>query len=262
MLDDVITQVIQDMKNDIDEIIEKYQGADKKNRKMKGAIGELVIGRAIKYTLFDMGFNYHPNNFWIESQFGANENNQGGMDFKVTITSENYEFVLLVEAKNWDDYKTKISRDTFRDEILLRFLRVDRHHRCNWLTTMNMNNINDIQDYCDRYGMHIIPLDILLDEDTDYYEILDPLIRSFVTEFSNYVKSIIPAEVLDDIEYSKETDGLTITECLKRGIPDRIIMRKFDVNQQNLDVLKSKMRRKGEKIVYKRSREGKQIERL
>jgi hypothetical protein len=259
MLNEVINHLVKDMTHDIENIITKYEGKD---RKIKGDIGELFIGRAMKYTLLDMGYRCHPNHFWIQPQYGADENNQGGIDFKVTIRTTSNTYVFLVEAKNWADYPTSITPSTFRTEILDRFTSIDPLHNYRWIVTMNQGNISDISEFCSTHGIHVIPLDMQLTPDLDYNKILEQEIRGFVTEFGRYIQSVILLDNNSGSPTEEQLDMPTIRNYLRKGIPDKIILSKFHMKQQNLDVIKSKMRKNGEDIVYKRSEHGKQIKDL
>lgn len=262
MLDEVIAYLVDDMSQDIQEIIERYQGRDPHDRKMKGDIGEIFVGRSIKYALLNMGRRYHPSDFWIETQIGADpETNQGGIDFRLTVTyNDGRKYVFLIEAKNWDERSRSIISQTFEVNILDRFVRVDSNHESFWVITMNRGNIEGIADGCRENDIHIIPLDYQLTADLDYNEILEPVIRSFIVEFSRYVREILHEDDHEDIEDIQQER--TIIEFVMRGVPDRIIIRKFGISTENLEVIKSKLRREGVDIVYRRSKDGKQIKEL
>ncbi len=63
MLEDVIDQILHEMDIEIRNISAKYRDAPSdRKKKMDGDIGEMFVGRAIKFGLMDFGFDYGHTN--------------------------------------------------------------------------------------------------------------------------------------------------------------------------------------------------------
>lgn len=265
-LDVVIDAVIGSIQGEID----SYQDMYPDDNVRKGKIGELFFGRAVKYCLLDMGYYYNTgggeSSFWIERQINADKKEEGGIDFRVTVVDGNEEkYTFLLESKNWADYKTKISPNTFKKEILDRFTRIDRKHHCIWVVTMNKGNIDDILPLCKKYEIDIISVDCQLTTDMNFNEILKPLIRSFIDNFQrmiiNYIDESKQAKSISN-ESKNKSDKDRIIKYIREGVPDQIIIKKFSTTAEYIQKIKSQMRKDGEEIIDRRSKEAKHLRKL
>jgi|WetSurMetagenome_2_1015567.scaffolds.fasta_scaffold101524_2 hypothetical protein len=262
MLEDVIEQILHEMDAKIKRLAYKYKDADKeRKKKMYGDIGETFVGRGIKFGLMDFGFDYGrtdtPCSFRITRQYGADSNGLHGVDFKVDIKDENNEMhTVLVEAKNWGDYL--ISSDMFINQILPRFTDVDKKHECYWFVTLNCASYRSILFSCMMHGINVIPLEGKITETSDLNEFIRPAIESFVNSFCQSILRIIQCEKCikpapDKMDLPTKTDK--IKYYLRKGYPDRIICLKFNITQGHLSKIKNQMKKDGEWILDRRSKE-------
>lgn len=264
MFEHIIAHIIAEMGSDIQDIQERYED----NRIRLGKIGELFVGRAIKYTLIDKGFSptraNRPCTFSIERQYRANKQGEHGIDFKVDIRdSKNQLHIFLVESKNWGTYP--VTPMMFRDEILSRFNECGRGHGWIWVVTLNQMHIEDVGDLCNQNNIKIIRLDGQLTPEPNVEEILEPAIRSFVTNFIELIGEhfncngcIKPSP--EEMSFNKHIDE--IREYLRRSVPDKVICRKFKISPGYLSKIKSEMRAKGEDILDRRTKEASHYKRL
>jgi hypothetical protein len=262
MLEDVIDEILLEMDARIKHISESYKGAtEERKRKMYGDIGETFVGRSIKYGLMDIGFvNRHSEvtcSFRITPQYGADSKRMHGIDFKVDIKdAHNKSRTFLVESKNWGTYE--IGPSQFNEQILPRFTKVDQKHECKWIVTLNRAHIKILEELCSQNHIEIIPLEGKLTPESNIDEILEPAIRSFVREFVVLIERHINCDECKkpapkDMGFKYHIDE--IREYLRRGVPDRVICRKFKINPTNLSKIKSGMRAKGEHILDRRTKE-------
>jgi len=260
MLEDVIDQILFEMDSKIKSISNKYKGASKQHKnKMYGDIGEMFVGRCIKFGLMDFGFDYgridKKCSFKIKRQYGADSNGLHGVDFKVDIKDENNKlYIVLVEAKNWNDYP--VTFDMFLEQILSRFEDVDKSHKCHWFVTLNKTSSEDIQFICDIFHIEPIILEGKITESSDLNEFIRPAIDSFVNGFCKSILDIIKCEKcikpsVDKMNLRNKTDK--IKYYLRKGYPDRIICLKFNIKQGHLSKIKSQMKKDGEWIMDRRS---------
>jgi len=262
MLEDVIDQILHEMDARIKDISDKYKGATKKRKnKMYGDIGEVFVGRAIKFGLMDFGFDYGRTDkdcsFRITSQYGADSDRLHGVDFKVDIKDEDNKLhTVLVEAKNWNDYP--VTTEMFFTQILPRFTDVDEKLECHWFVTINKKCNEDILLLCDMFDITPIPLEGKITESSDLNEFIRPAIESFVNCFCQSILHIIKCEKCikpstDKMNLRTKTDR--IKYYLRKGYPDRIICLKFDITQGLLSKIKNQMKKDGEWILDRRSKE-------
>jgi len=263
MLEDVIDQILHEMDGEIKDISAKYKGAtERRKKKMYGDIGEIFVGRGIKFGLLDFGFDYGhidtPCSFRITSQYGADSNRENGVDFKVDIKDENNEMhTVLVEAKNWNDYP--VTTEMFNTEILARFTDVDEKHEWHWFVTINKKcNKGILLLLCYLNDITPIPLEGKITESSDLNEFIRPAIESFVNSFCRLILYTIKCEKCikpspDKMNLRTKTDR--IKYYLRKGYPDRIICLKFNIKQSHLSKIKSQMKKDGEWILDRRSKE-------
>jgi len=262
MLEDVIEQMLHEMDAKIKRLAYKYKDADKeRKKKMYGDIGETFVGRAIKFGLMDFGFDYgHTKkacSFRITRQYGADSNGLHGVDFKVDIKDENNKLhTVLVEAKNWGDYR--ISSDMFINQILPRFTDVDKKHECYWFVTLNRASYTDINFSCWIHRINVIPLEGKITETSDINEFIKPAIESFVNSFCQSILRIMQCEkcikpASDKMDLPTKT--ARIKYYLRKTYPDKIICLKFGIKQGHLSKIKSQMKKDGEWILDRRSKE-------
>jgi hypothetical protein len=263
MLDDIIEYVLREMDTRIKAISDKYKNAIEEGKKqMDGYIGEMFVGRAIKYGLLDIGFHSNstkePCTFWITPQYNADSNKRHGIDFKVDIRDANNRVhTYLIESKNWGCHY-EITPKMFLDEILPRFTTCDANHKWNWYVTMNKRNIPKIVIPCIKNRIGIIPLRGKLTESSDINKIIKPAIKSFVIGFIALIKKDIDCEKCKKLSPEKmnlltKTDK--IKQYLREGYPDKTIRLKFNITQGNLSKIKSQMKQDGEWILDRRSKE-------
>jgi len=263
-----IERIIKNVISFINEEIEFYQKRYPKNNIRLGKIGELIVGRAVKYSLIGMGYRYKPgreeSSFWIERQINADEKEEGGVDFGVTVIDDNnkkYEF--LIESKNWADYKSKITPDTFKREILNRFTGVDKNHECIWVVTMNKGNIKDIKSLCGEHHIDIIPLDGQLSTEINLDTLLEPSIKSFINNFNGLINQYIGENKSNKgVNRSAKFTLDEIKSFIERGVPDQIIIKEFEITRKYLYKIKSLMRGEGKKIIDRRSKEADDLRKL
>lgn len=235
-LDDVIEPVIEDILYEFPDIIKDYNENEESNK--EGDIGELVFGRAIKYSLLEIGLMYNendiPGSFWIKHYKSRNQkrpkDERRGPDFRVEIIDNKMnKHVFLIESKNWDGYDYKVPHSTFKDSILDRFLLHDPKHKCFWITTMNKGNVDDIIDDCKKHGIVILPIDCKITQDftkDDLKPIIISFVHHFTTIFSCYFGGLPNKPYEKSIaDYETPTEGLRL--YLKYGVPDKIIHKVF-----------------------------------
>jgi hypothetical protein len=264
MLEQVITHIIAEMKSDIQDILRQNED----NRIRLGKIGELFVGRAIKYSLIDKGFSYTETNrrctFSFKRQYGADSPGEHGVDFKVDIRdSSNKLHVFLVESKNWGTYT--ITPAVFNEEILSRFTGCDPEHRWHWMVTLNRIHIEDVGDLCNLNHIEIIPLEGQLRPQPNIEEILEPAIRSFVSNFIGLIGGHFTCNECEKPAPEKrevKTQIDEIREYIRRGVPDNVICRKFKISPTYLSKIKSMMRAKKEHIIDRRTKEANHYKKL
>ena len=262
MLDDVIEHVLQEMDSKIKAIADEYKNATAEGkRKMDGDIGEVFVGRAIKYGLFDIGFiKRHTEedcSFKITPQCGADSTRTHGIDFKVDIRdAHNKSHTFLVESKNWGTYE--IGPSQFYEEILPRFTDCDPEHKWNWMVTLNRKHIEILVELCGQNRIEIIALEGKLTPESNIDEIVEPAIRSFVRNFNmligehiNCAECMKPAPEGMGFKFPKDK----IREYLRRGVPDKVICKVCHVSPGYLSKIKSEMRAKGELVLDRRTKE-------
>jgi hypothetical protein len=271
MLEDVIEQILHEMDARIKDLAYKYKEANKeRKKKMYGDIGETFVGRGIKFGLIDFGFDYgHTKkacSFRIIPQYGADSSRTHGVDFKIDIKDENNEMhTVLVEAKNWDTYSINI--EMFFTQIWARFNDVDKTHKYHWFVTINKAccNDEDILSLCDIFDIIPISLEGKITETSDLNEFIKPAIESFVNSFCQAILRIIQCEKCiepapDKMDLPTKTDK--IKYYLRKGYPDRIICLKFNITQGHLSKIKNQMKKDGEWILDRRSKEAEDDKKL
>ena len=263
-----IEGIIKKVTDSINGEIESYEKRYPSINIRLGKIGELIVGRAVKYSLFGLGYHYNNEgerlSFWIKRQINANEKEEGGVDFRVTVIDDNkkkYEF--LIESKNWADYKSKITPNTFKKEILNRFTSADKNHECRWVVTMNKGNIKDIKSLCGEHHIDIIPLDGQLSTEINLDTLLEPTIKSFINNFNGLINQYIGENKSNKGDDRSAKSTLEeIKNLIERGVPDQIIIKEFKIREQYLYKIKSLMRGEGKKIIDRRSKEADDLRKL
>jgi hypothetical protein len=146
----------------------------------------------------------------------------------------------------------------FIKQILPRFTDVDEKHKCHWFVTLNKASKEEIVFLCWFHGIIPIPLEGKITEISDLNEFIKPAIESFVNSFCQAILDIISCEKCikpapDKMDLPTKTDK--IKYYLRKGYPDRIICLKFNIKQGHLSKIKSQMKKDGEWILDRRSKE-------
>ena len=265
MLEDVIDQILHEMDGEIKHISENYKDAtEDRKKKMYGDIGEMFVGRAIKFGLMDFGFDYGhtdtPCSFRITRQYGADSNGLHGVDFKVDIRDGNNQLhTYLIESKNWSSHY-EITPKMFLDEILPRFQRCDSSHQWNWCITMNKRNIPKIAIPCVQNRIGIIPLTQKYTESSDINKVIKPAIKCFIVGFYSSIRKNVNCEkrikpTPDAMNLQTKTDK--IKYYVRQNYPDKIIKSKFNISQRHLSKIKNQLKKDGVHIMDRRSKEAK-----
>lgn len=262
---EVAEHVISDIQSEMNGYNVKYP----KYRKRVGKIGELIIGRTIKYTLFSLNFKPYDMGgactFNIERQLGATDNEEEGVDFGVTVNdAKNRKHIYLIEVKNWSG-RYKVSKDLFKKEILSRYQRIDKEHNTEWVLAIKRNIYEKyIGPLCKDNNISVIHLDTHLTSKSNRYEILESVINDFMrgfTELLYYDIENIECEKL--IQSDDESDRMEeIKEYIKIHLPDRIIRKKFNLTESHLSKIKSELRQKGFDIVDTRTKRAEHFRKL
>jgi len=251
---------INHMLTDLTKMIENTPcSTDEDDRNLKGRIGELVVGRAIKITLLFFGYTFDPHpirsDFNIKRQLNSDENQMGGVDFGMDVSDsrEEHDFILF-EMKNWETYNG-ISQSTFDSKILDRFTGIDVNHENTWVVGINDGNIQYIQNKCVPYNIHIIPLMGQLTRDNISKERLQTYVVSFIRLFGTFLinnfEHIQP--IAEFVDHESKKDGI-IYDVI-RGVPDRVITWKYGVSLQYIAKVKSEARNSGISISDKRTKD-------
>lgn len=267
-LEDVIDSIVDILYEDINKIVKKYPNKNDENWKY-GDIGELIFGRGIKNCLIDMGYdcNYNiPKSFWITPKYKADFNKgKKDIDFYLSIISAgNKETIFLIESKNWKGYKNGVSPDTFNKKILSKFRANDPNHKHIWVVTMNKDNFDSIDEYCQGYGIYVLLIDYKITESVKKDE-LKSIVENFVLEFSNMLRYYFGDGFsrkyfigLDD--YNSKLEG--IKDYLRRGVPEELISRVFNKKIRYIENIKSKMKQEGEHVIDRKTKKGREFRRL
>jgi hypothetical protein len=92
------------------------------------------------------------NTFCLQSK-----KKQGGADFYLRVNYGGEIYRLLIEVKSWK--KLAYCTDKmFRGKILDRYTSVDPEHLYCWVLAINKRNIPVLKEICDRYHIHILPM--------------------------------------------------------------------------------------------------------
>ena len=207
----------------------------------RGRVGELFIGRTMKYILMEYGFRWgeEPCSFIITSHYprvGTTE-----VDFRIDIfDSEGRPHIFYVESKNWrEHYEATPARfDLF---ILHKFTVNDPHHEGLWMVTLNNVHREQIEDLCDAHGIEIIPLDVILTTTTTQttppsVDELTRAMRAFSIRFMELIQN-----QLNGYNCRRQAPR-ELREFLQRGVPELDICSRFGISMAYLQKVKSEMR--------------------
>lgn len=243
MFEQMIEHIIPHLRGDIQFYFNSNPGIENYFNR-RGKIGELFIGRTIKYVLMEYGFNWgeEPCSFTITSHYpreGVTE-----IDFRVDIfDSEGRPHIFYVESKNWDDhYRATPAR--FHLYILSKFTENDPDHEGLWMVTLNNTHREQLEDLCGAHNIEIIPLDVILT--TTRTQIIPPsvdelnrAIRAFSIRFMELVQGQL------DGYHCRRQAPRELIEYVQRGIPDIDICNGFGISMTYLQKVKSEMRKDG-----------------
>jgi hypothetical protein len=166
MFEEMIEHIIPRLRSHIQANFDANPGIENYFNR-RGRVGELFIGRTMKYVLMEYGFSWgeEPCSFTITSHYPREGTNE--VDFRIDIfDSEGRPHIFYVESKNWlDHYNMTPAR--FRRNILSKFTvndPVDQegHHEGYWMVTLNNVHRQQIGNLCEEHGIEIIRLDVIL----------------------------------------------------------------------------------------------------
>lgn len=223
-----------------------------------GNIGQLFVGRALKYSLnLGLGFAYNdskqPSSYCIEQQYGANKDGRHGVDFKVDIVdSLGKQYVFLVEVKNWGDYN--ITPAIFHSEILSRFESVDSDHAFNWMVTLNEVHSSNVRELCFEHNIEIIPLEGQITPEQLLELTIEPAIRSFVNNYVYLIRHHLNLRYHRDAGFQALSNPDKIRYFLRLGVPENIIASKYGMSIKYVWKLKSDMVKHGKEVIVRRGR--------
>lgn len=251
MFRELVDHVVAEMRDDINDVLHDNQMTPNEKR---GRIGELLIGRSMKYILLEYETYLprgEPCHFWIQPQYGA-DGERRGVDFRLDIRdAQNVVHTFLVESKNlMDDYP--LTPATFNDEILTRFTPYDDGHQWTWVVTLNHRHIEDIGQLCRENRIEIVPLDVVLSTDPDIEELTEA-VRAFTTHFTELIERYV------DLRQCITNEPLTIFTLVHKGVPERVIARFLGRDLGYIAKVKSTWKKKGGHPVDRRIKEGKNI---
>lgn len=229
---------------------------------IKGNIGEKFVGFCIYHGLWKLGYSLNLTDslksYNIQHRYRADARGYGGIDFLLTIIDSNgHRHVYLIEVKNWANYI--ITPDTFRDEILSRFTRVDRNRRYNWILVMNARNWRYIRQQCDNeYMFHLrLPRQITYDDVFDI-ELMEDIFMEKIREFCSLV-----SETSNETEYpylavenrGNRTKTDMINQDIRMGICNNVIESRYDTTKEYISRCTSRLRRRFPDLPDRRNRD-------
>lgn len=277
---------IEKLEEQLNEIDRNIQPRDEK----LGEIGEAFVKECMKYYLWERDYRLRlvgNRTFTIRTHFKKKEEDGiRGIDLYLKIRVNGWVYKCFIEVKNWAHYP--ISDNLFNDSILDRFKKHDRKNRRYRILIMNKRNVNDIENNCKAYNIHIIPLK---DHVTSQYiaaMYLEPIVEAFLDDFSRLFDDIINNKIqliensmiekirlimirIGGILYKRTpakkayTSGITktgrIKEDIRKGISPKLIAKKHNTSVEYVNKVKSLMKSKdGEKLVDSRTKEAKIIQ--
>jgi hypothetical protein len=166
MFEEMIEHIIPHLRNDIQIYFGAHPGIENYFNR-RGRVGELFIGRTMKYILLEYGFRWgeEPCSFTITSHYPREGETE--VDFRIDIfDSDGRPHIFYVESKNClDHYAMTPAR--FHRNILRKFTENDPvdqegHHEGHWMVTLNNVHRQQIGNLCEEHGIEIIPLDVIL----------------------------------------------------------------------------------------------------
>jgi hypothetical protein len=229
---------------------------------IKGNIGEKLVGYCICHGLWKLGYSLNLTDrlksYNIQPRYRADASGYRGIDFLLTIIDSNRDrHVYLIEVKNWDNYI--ITPDTFNDEILSRFTRVDRNRRYNWILVMNARNWRYIRQQCDNEYIFSLRLPKLITHnDVFNSELIEDILKNIIEGFCSVV-----TEISSDREYPYLTvenrDNRAkwdmIAQDILMGVSYDVIESRYNTSKSYISKCASRLRRRFPDLPDRRNRD-------
>jgi len=253
MFEEMIEHIIPHLRRDIQAYFDANPGIENYFNR-RGRVGELFIGRTMKYILMEYGFRWgeEPCSFSITSHYprkGAIE-----IDFRIDIfDSEGRSHIFYVEAKNClDHYEMNPAR--FNINILRKFTENDPNREGLWMVTLNNAHIEQIGDLCEENGIEVIPLDVILT--TTREQTAPPTVDEFIEAMRVFSRRFMEL-IQDHLEdfHCRRPDPQDLRDLIRRryfiqkGVPYLDFCSRFGLDPEeyrgNYDKLVSDMKREG-----------------
>jgi hypothetical protein len=219
-----------------------------------GALGEKFVKYGLRYYFWSKGFKVRSKG---ERTFRYKDNSKslGGIDLRFWFNYNNNLFENYIEVKNWADHYS-IPYSDFKSEILDRFTRNANQPGINWIVTMNVNNIKKISKNCQKYNIHIIPIDTKITTNQINIPTLTKMMENFLDNTSMIFDGITGRKISDvKLKTKKLTDGKMDWD-LRLGLPYDLISKKHkNVSIKSIKKRNSVLRARGIDLPDRRSKE-------
>ncbi len=244
----------------VDDLLNKLKAIDGKiysNQKDKdGDIGERFVKDCIKYYMWEKDFRLYKSGnrtFTIEGHYKADKSGYGGIDFRFKFVHNKKSYDCYIESKNWDKYK-QISPNTFKSEILDRFMKYANNPNCIRVVTMNKDNIPLIRSRCLNNNIHILPIDTKIETSQLNPTSLRKLMENFLDGFDNFMREVTGVRLRYSWKLRKRYPRPIDADIVK-GLQPRLIASKHCVSEEYVYKGKSELRKKDKQIIDGRSKE-------